>query len=76
MPGEEEADKVVDPPLDDREESPLGPPGVSSKRRGEGGEMAGVVGTEVVELAGGVLAAGFTLVRVADRFFCAFSGTL
>ena len=28
MPGEEEADSVVEPPLDDLEESPFGPPGV------------------------------------------------
>ena len=78
IPGEEEADSVVDPPLDDREESPFGPPGVrfNSMRRGEGGEMAGVVGTDPAELADGVAAAGLTLVRVAERFFCAFSGTL
>lgn len=79
MPGEEDADKVVDPPLDDRDESPLGPPGVKprSKRRGEGGDMAGVEDTEVVALlVDGVLVVDVINARVVVRFFCALSGTL
>lgn len=46
IPGEDEADRVVDPPLDDRDESPLSPPGASpasSRRRGDEGDIADAV---------------------------------
>lgn len=79
IPGEDEADNVVDPPLEDLDESPLGPPRVRprSKRRGEGGDMAGVEDTDAIEiLVGGVLAADVIEVKVVVRFFWAFSGTL
>ena len=78
FPGDDEADKVVDPPLEDLDESPLGPPGVPrSKRRGEGGEIAGVEETDVVALfVEGVLVADVIKARVDERFFWAFSGTL
>ena len=78
IPGDDEADKVVDPPLEDLDESPLGPPGVPrSKRRGEGGEIAGVEETDVVALfVEGVLVADVIKARVDERFFWAFSGTL
>lgn len=72
MPGEEEADSVVDPPLDDLEESPLGPLGVklSSIRRGDGGDIAGVVETEVAALlVDGVLVAEVIKASVVVRFF-------
>lgn len=72
MPGEEEADSVVEPPLDDLEESPFGPPGVrlSSMRRGEGGDIAGVVDTEVAALlVDGVLVADVIKANVVVRFF-------
>lgn len=79
IPGEDEADNVVDPPLEDLDESPFGPPSVRprSKRRGEGGDMAGVEDTDAVELlVGVVLATDVIEVKVVVRFFCAFSGTL
>ena len=72
IPGEDEADRVVEPPLDDLEESPLGPPGVkfSSIRRGDGGDIAGVVDTEVAALlVDGVLVADVIKANVVVRFF-------
>lgn len=86
MPGEEEADRVVDPPLEERDESPFGPPGVRapapppvfeprSRRRGDGGDIAGVVGnTAGTAPALGVLVAGFA--NVVVKFFCALRGAL
>lgn len=78
IPGDEEADKVVDPPLEDLDESPLCPPGVPrSKRRGEGGDIAGVEETDVVPLfVDGVLVADVINAKVDERFFWAFNGTL
>jgi len=72
IPGEDEADRVVEPPLDDLEESPLGPQGVrfSSIRRGDGGDIAGVVDTEVAALlVDGVLVADVIKANVVVRFF-------
>lgn len=70
MPGDEDADRVVDPPLEDREESPFGPPGVRSIRRGDGGDIAGVVGTGItVALLDGVLVADPGTPNDAVRFF-------
>lgn len=85
MPGDDEADRVVDPPLEERDESPFGPPGVRvptppvleprSRRRGDGGDIAGVVGnTAGTAPALGVLVAG--VVNVVVKFFCALRGAL
>lgn len=79
IPGEDEADKVVDPPLEDLEESPLCPPGVKprSKRRGDGGDIAeAAAAVAVVLLVVGVLVAEVIKAKVDDRFFWAFNGTL
>lgn len=77
IPGDEEADNVVDPPLEDLEESPLGPPGVKprSNRRGDGGDIIGVADV-VALLVDGVLTDDVIKVKVVVRFFWAFNGTL
>lgn len=77
IPGEDDADNVVDPPLEDRDESPLGPPGGKprSKRRGDGGDIAGAADV-VALLIDGVLTDDVIKVKVVVRFFWAFSGTL
>jgi len=74
IPGEEEADSVVEPPLDDLEESPLGPPGVNapiSMRRGDGGDTAGMADSEVDALVDvmDVILEDVIEARVADKFF-------
>ena len=75
IPGEEEADKVVDPPLDDRDESPFGPLAMgvkpTSSRRGEGGETdIGVAAVTVVDpLVLDTVGGAVIMANVAVRFF-------
>lgn len=75
IPGEDEADSVVDPPLDDLEESPPPPPPVGpdteSIRLGDGGEVDGAAWLNMPVGAVDVISAS-----VADKFFCAFNVTL